>query len=167
MTEFYQTCNVCKFAFWVQLAFRKLTSTFSELQIGAQFSPIQGPPALTNVAWPQALNACFFAKGIDAPSLYWLKRVPEGLVSSDSIILPLLWRLMTCCIVPHLNSAFIKTVYNCHTQNIPACISYANVLCFVLFCCGLVIFHHILQGYFTGTGAIMWLPQCLWSNPEG
>ena len=48
------------------MAFLKLTSTFSDLQIGAPFSPIQGPPALTNVAWPQALNACLFAKGIDA-----------------------------------------------------------------------------------------------------
>ena len=27
--------------------------------------------------------------------------------------------------------------------------------------------YHILQGYFTGTGAIIWLPQCQWSNPEG
>ena len=25
---------------------------------------------------------------------------------------------------------------------------------------------HIPQGYFTGTGAIIWLPQCQWSNPE-
>ena len=29
------------------------------------------------------------------------------------------------------------------------------------------LFTHILQGYFTGTGAITWLPQCQWSNPEG
>ena len=29
-----------------------------------------------------------------------------------------------------------------------------------------VSFTHILQGYFTGTGAIIWLPQCQWSNPE-
>ena len=29
-----------------------------------------------------------------------------------------------------------------------------------------VCFIHVLQGYFTGTGAIMWLPQCQWSNPE-
>ena len=29
------------------------------------------------------------------------------------------------------------------------------------------IFTHILQGYFTGTGAIIRLPQCKWSNPEG
>ena len=28
-------------------------------------------------------------------------------------------------------------------------------------------FNHILQGCFTGTGAIIWLPQCQWSNPEG
>ena len=25
---------------------------------------------------------------------------------------------------------------------------------------------HILQGYFTGTGAIIWLPQCQWRNHE-
>ena len=25
---------------------------------------------------------------------------------------------------------------------------------------------HILQGYFTGTGAVIWLPQCQWHNPE-
>ena len=29
-----------------------------------------------------------------------------------------------------------------------------------------VFFTHMLQGYFTGTGAIIWLPQCQWSNPE-
>ena len=29
----------------------------------------------------------------------------------------------------------------------------------------LVIFTHILQGCFTGTGAILWLPQFQWSNP--
>ena len=29
------------------------------------------------------------------------------------------------------------------------------------------LFAHIVQGYFTGTGAIIWLPQCQWSNPEG
>ena len=27
-------------------------------------------------------------------------------------------------------------------------------------------FTHILQDYFTGTVAIIWLPQCQWSNPE-
>ena len=40
---------------------------------------------------------------------------------------------------------------------------------FVLCCWGKVSddFSYILQGYFTGTGAISWLPQCQWSNPEG
>ena len=32
--------------------------------------------------------------------------------------------------------------------------------------CIRVIFTHVIQGYFTGTGTIVWLPQCLWSNPE-
>ena len=31
----------------------------------------------------------------------------------------------------------------------------------------LIDFTHILQGYFTGTGEIMWLPQYQWRNPEG
>ena len=29
-----------------------------------------------------------------------------------------------------------------------------------------VLFSHILQDCFIGTGAIFWLPQCQWSNPE-
>ena len=33
------------------------------------------------------------------------------------------------------------------------------------------LFTHMLQGYFTGTrailGAIVGLPQCQWNNPEG
>ena len=37
------------------------------------------------------------------------------------------------------------------------------------FCCHLVWVDltHIFQGYFAGTGAILWLPQCQRSNPEG
>ena len=27
-------------------------------------------------------------------------------------------------------------------------------------------FTHLLQGYISGTGAIIWLPQCQWNNPE-
>ena len=38
----------------------------------------------------------------------------------------------------------------------------------MLFSCGLVPggMAYILQGYFTGTGAIIWLPQCQWSKLE-
>ena len=38
----------------------------------------------------------------------------------------------------------------------------------VLFCCSMlfVAFTHNLQGWFTGTGAIIW-SQCQWTNPEG
>ena len=37
-----------------------------------------------------------------------------------------------------------------------------------MFYCGLghLNFTHILQGNFTGTGAIIWLPQFQWSNPD-
>ena len=39
------------------------------------------------------------------------------------------------------------------------------VLC-VLFWLDWSPFIHILQWYFTGTWAIIWLPKCQWSNPE-
>ena len=41
-----------------------------------------------------------------------------------------------------------------------------SMFCRVLFRYGTGQFAHILQGYFTGTGAIIWLPQCQWCNPE-
>ena len=46
---------------------------------------------------------------------------------------------------------------------------YAHELSFVMFCYGFVLvdFTHILQDHFTSTGAIIRLPQCQWSNPEG
>ena len=39
----------------------------------------------------------------------------------------------------------------------------------VCVCCGLTLvdFNYIHQDYFTGTGAIIWLPQGQWNNPEG
>ena len=46
--------------------------------------------------------------------------------------------------------------------------------CFALYCFVYItilviyiLYIHILQGYFPGTGAIVWLPQSQWSNPEG
>ena len=46
-----------------------------------------------------------------------------------------------------------------------------NYVTWFMMCCFCFVsvlsdFTHILQGYFTGTGAIKWLPQCQWSNPE-
>ena len=48
--------------------------------------------------------------------------------------------------------------------------SVSPTLCTLLaLCCDLVLvcFTHIHQDYFTGTGAIIRLPQCQWSNPDG
>ena len=44
--------------------------------------------------------------------------------------------------------------------------------CCALLCCGYAIVHHevftyIHQGCFAGTGAIVILPQCQWSKPDG
>ena len=38
------------------------------------------------------------------------------------------------------------------------------LLCFVV---GTFQFTHMLQGYFTCTGAVIWLARHQWSNPEG
>ena len=43
------------------------------------------------------------------------------------------------------------------------------MLCCVLLWSWIIVinqFTHIFQASFTGTGAIIWLPQCQWSNPE-
>ena len=55
------------------------------------------------------------------------------------------------------------------TCNLMPCFA---VLCSVVFMLWSLVdssalFTLVLQGYFTGTGAIVWLPQCRWSNPEG
>ena len=46
------------------------------------------------------------------------------------------------------------------------------VLCFVVVMQSFImnsheVFIHIHQGCFAGTGAIVWLPQCQWSKPDG
>ena len=59
----------------------------------------------------------------------------------------------------HFSNEICRLVYRVHPKN------YAQVsLCYVLL---LTSVTHILQGCFTGAGAIIWLPQCQWSNPEG
>ena len=52
-----------------------------------------------------------------------------------------------------------------YAQHIPIIIHTLRVLF-----CGCFVhtdYTHILQGCFTGTGAIIWLPQCQWTHPEG
>ena len=49
---------------------------------------------------------------------------------------------------------------------------YAHVLCFVVVMQSFImnsheVFIHIHQGCFAGTGAIVRLPQCQWSKPDG
>ena len=66
--------------------------------------------------------------------------------------------------------AFCNSCYGRHSYAVHP-IQYAYglvVLCFVVIMVdlGAMLLTHILQGYFTGTGAIV-LPQCQWSNPEG
>ena len=49
-----------------------------------------------------------------------------------------------------------------------SCITPQELWTQFMFCCVLFMinFAHVLQGYFTGIGAIIWLPQCLWSDPD-
>ena len=56
-------------------------------------------------------------------------------------------------------------IYLHRTIPCPIIITWANK-CFVVFCLDQIV-THILQGCFTCIGAIIWLPQCQWCNPEG
>ena len=85
----------------------------------------------------------------------------------DDVCLTLitLYDVFICRSILLMVSRFYVLHYLCrvHPKN------YAHSLCFVVFCyvCYGLSFIHILQGCFTATGAIIWLPQWQWSNPEG
>ena len=68
----------------------------------------------------------------------------------------------------HYEETYAGSVY---TERFPCwkCMAHPESNVHVVFGFGLVAvdFTHIPQGYFTGTGAIRWLPQCQWSNSEG
>ena len=58
------------------------------------------------------------------------------------------------------------SIWWCHHEDLLYSLKVVDMICGLLRC-ALVNFTHILQGGFTGTGAIVWLPQCQWSNLEG
>ena len=64
----------------------------------------------------------------------------------------------------NLGDPLIKIIYSI-SQEI------CTRFCCALLCCGYAIVHnefiHIHQGCFAGTGAIVRLPQCQWSKPDG
>ena len=86
---------------------------------------------------------------------------------------------MSLAICQPFHSSLNFIIYACLSMHAsPTCIFCGIYACnFVFLCCVLVmiiaiadskyLFTHILQGSFTGTGAIIWLPQCQWGNPEG
>ena len=67
-----------------------------------------------------------------------------------------------------LEYIFCQLICSTHQWLCTPVTMHCAMLCFTVFLP--VVFIYILQGYFTGTGAIVWLPvwlpQCQWSNPE-
>ena len=63
-----------------------------------------------------------------------------------------------------------SAVYNREPKTMHSIDVYIWETCTKIALCRVVVpadFTHILQGYFTVTGAILWLPQCQWSSNEG
>ena len=56
--------------------------------------------------------------------------------------------------------------HDSQVQYISRIIHNIQAVCVVSYGLALTNFTYVPQGFFTGTGAIMWLPQCQWSNPE-
>ena len=74
--------------------------------------------------------------------------------------------------VPSYMNSFSESLYNRHTVYPKKYAHGFVVLCFVVVMQSFIInshevFIHIHQGCFAGTGAIVWLPQCQWSKPDG
>ena len=74
------------------------------------------------------------------------------------------------------NGCYVWAALNCTYIDITVCPKkYAHgfvVLCFVVVMQSFImnsheVFIHIHQGFFAGTGAIVRLPQCQWSKPDG
>ena len=89
-------------------------------------------------------------------------KILEGCFQHDC---PSVWKILTCSGFPKIHTG-TATVY-------PK--KYAHgfvVLCFVVVMQSFImnshkVFIHIHQGCFAGTGAIVRLPQCQWSKPDG
>ena len=59
---------------------------------------------------------------------------------------------------------------SCTNPSISSCLNIFYAIIFYFFLLWYIwcdLFTHVIQGYFTGTGAIIGLSQCQWSNPEG
>ena len=65
-----------------------------------------------------------------------------------------------------LNTMYLAEILKRSIHHAVHPMRYAQVSCFFLWLVCDLNFTLILQGYFTGTGAIIWLPQCQWSNSE-
>ena len=80
------------------------------------------------------------------------------------------YNFMKCLINPH--HIFVTTVMLCFTVYPKKYAHGFVVLCFVVVMQSFImnsheVFIHIHQGCFAGTGAIVRLPQCQWSKPDG
>ena len=75
-------------------------------------------------------------------------------------ILAIFFRILQLCTCPFSYDSDLGPFCSRQLRGLPSSDGY-----FSWFGIGLIT--HILEGYFTGTGAIIWLPQCQWSNPEG
>ena len=89
--------------------------------------------------------------------------VPEaGIKAGTSNSLPqILWDVITCPCPWYL----LLAQHSSHRVH-PTKYIIVHGSSFVVYCISLVVITCILQGYFIGTGAIILLPQCQWSNPE-
>ena len=87
----------------------------------------------------------------------------HGIPRADSRFAPSQWEtsLQSNAVSHWLGANQESALYTYNTSQV--------VFSWFMFCCGWVAvsFTHILQDYFTGTGAILRLPQCQWSNPKG
>ena len=104
---------------------------------------------------------------ICSSSLLWnTKATPcEGKICGISFKIRL-WALF--CLVVLYTIMHCISPYHCKKTCITTQCIFQDICTWFVLCCGLVWigFIPILQGCFTGIGAITWLPQCQWSNPE-
>ena len=106
------------------------------------------------------LNQCWFI----IIGVLWHSPESGFTRGAHEFICDVCWKIIFWKFQPHLPGA--NELNACSVNAKLHYIPRIMVMRFVAFCFGIGPYStHILQGYFTGTWAIIWLSQCQWSNP--
>ena len=116
-------------------------------------------------------DTCFWYQSLHIDGLVqeWLNSIANAMELHLSFTKPSIycvpWNMHIILFFYHLRQIY-STILLGFNSLAQSCAQYDKSLNNLLISDSCDLFAYILQGYFPDTGAIVWLPQCYWSNPE-